>query len=227
MRGGWRVVHHIGRVRRHVDDRCVHLDIVPKITNIRTGHGARVCKAYEVLIIQPEAHIEAWQRVDVGRFVGVGRAAAVGEGNDVWRQIAAGIDDNVRQQGGTAGAVCQKTCQIRRGWIGDTAVAGFVGPHYAHAHVAHDVDVSEDVRLPAAKVQHQVGGVGLFVDMLHFGGGKAIHSASPIADRNVPRGDGRVGRGTAQSLDQLREIGDGRIVQENERSIRIDTAVVE
>src|ERR1700733_11074315 len=122
---GWGVVHHIGRVRRYVDDGCVHLDIVPKITNIRTGHGARVSKAYEVLVIQTEAHIEAWQRVDVGRLVGVGRAAAVGEGNDARRQIAGRIDDDVRRQGATARAEIVR--QIRGGRISDAAYAGFAG----------------------------------------------------------------------------------------------------
>src|SRR4029077_12910325 len=129
----------------------------------------RVGKTYEVLIIQAEAHVEAWQSVDVGRFVGVGGAAAVGEGDDVGRQIAAWIGDNVRRQWGTARAVGERVRQIRGGRIGDAADTGFTGSDDARADVADHVDVSENIRVLAPKVEHDVAGTGLFIDMLDFG----------------------------------------------------------
>src|SRR6266702_262349 len=119
------------------------------------------------------------------RLVRVGRASTTGECEDVRRQVATRVDHTVGSQWRVARSKRQK---IRGGGVLHTPCTDFLGPNGAYADITYDIDMPPDFRGLRTKVQHGIEGMGLLLDMLHFGRRKAaLGRIGAIADRRISR----------------------------------------
>ena len=137
---------------------------------------------------EPEAHVEARQHVRVALVERVRRARAGAVRLQRGRQPALDV-------GGLVGAVVSRVAgALARGQRvvvpvrrreADVAVAVDLGPHEAHADVAHHVHAAE-VRLGSAESQHQVRRLALLAHVEDFGCGEAAlarHVRRAVAKR--------------------------------------------